>query len=206
MDGESSNADLDNSILQRAIYGDVLAFEQLIIKYEKLIFNIAYRMLGSLDDAKDASQEVLLRAYRNLRHCVSIDHFKYWVCMITSNICIDEIRKRKGLGGKVIQPLDKNYRSPAQDSDGPQVIQIPSSEPTPEELLEKKELKKTIQDAIDNLSENHKIFIVLRDIHGFSYDEIAQITLLPIGTVKSRISRARENLKKILTEMKIFDL
>ncbi len=189
---DNENLALENEILQRAINGDIHAFEQLILKYEKLVFNISYRMMGNVEDAKDISQEALFKIYKNLSKCVDIRHFKSWICMITNNTCIDELRKRKG---KTNESLDEYIEL----QEGGVAKQIRSNELTPEETLSRKERSVTVQEAINRLSYGQKILIVLRDIQGLSYEEMVNATNLSMGTVKSRLARARANLKKILT-------
>ena len=184
-------SDSEKNLLERAKSGDIAAFEQLIDSYQRKIFNIALRMLGNYDDAGDLTQEVLIRIYRSIRSFKEQSSFSTWIYRITTNVCLDEIRKRKNR--KVIS-LDEEIKF----DDGDMKRQIESDEPTPEETAETEDLKKIVNDAIARLNEEHRIVIVLRDIQGLSYEEIADVLKCPEGTVKSRINRARQALKNIL--------
>lgn len=184
-------SDREKGLLERAKAGDIAAFEQLIESYQKKIFNIALRMLGNYDDAGDLSQEVLIRIYKSIGSFKEQSSFSTWIYRITTNVCLDEIRKRKN---RKIISLDEEIRL----EDGEMKRQIESDEPSPEETAEAEDLKKIVNDAIGRLSEEHRIVIVLRDLQGLSYEEIAEVLKCPEGTVKSRINRGRQALKNIL--------
>lgn len=189
--------ELENALAEKTRNGDIQAFEDLITGYEKLVFNVAYRMLGNAEDAKDAAQDVFIKIYKNMTMIGTmkrITAFKSWVYTVTNNTCIDYIRKRKGKDTVSIDAL-------IETDDGAMVRQIPSDEPTPEAALSKAERAEQIQAGINRLKPKYKTMIVLRDIKGLSYEEIAEITNAPMGTVKSGLSRARLSLKSILTEM-----
>ena len=183
----------DNEILllKKARNGDVEAFEKLIEGCQKKVFNIALRMLGNYDDASELSQEVFIKIFKSLGNFKEHSSFYTWVYRITSNACLDEIRKRNNC--KVIS-LDE----PVNLNDNDVKPQVEDHRPTPDMEAEKKEMKKIINDAIKSLPEEHRIVIILRDIQGFSYEEISKIVSCPEGTVKSRINRARQSLKEIL--------
>ena len=186
---------LDDSLLQRAATGDMDAFEELILGYEKLIYNITYRMLGNAEDARDASQEVLIKIYKNLGKCTSIKAFKSWVYTVANNTCIDEIRKRKN---KPFESLNKLI----QTEDGDIQQQLPADDPTPEERFLEQERREILQQAICQLSPEHRTLIVLRDIQGLHYEELANATGTSLGTVKSRLSRARTQLCQIISKIR----
>ena len=180
-------------LLSKAAGGDMAAFETLILQYEKLIYNIAWRIMGNAEDAKDIAQEAILKIYRNLAACKSIDLFKAWAAKITHNTCMDELRRRKN---KSTESYDAMVEENREDMHG-------SGRPVddPEAVLLRKELKGMIGDGLNRLSDEHRALVVLRDVQGLSYEEISEITNLPLGTVKSRISRGRSNLKRILLTM-----
>lgn len=184
-------SDNENILLEKAKAGDISAFEQLIECYQRKIYNIALRIVGNYDDANDLAQEVLIRIFKSIGSFKQQSSFSTWIYRITTNVCLDEIRKRKNR--KVIS-LDEEIKL----DDGEMKRQIVSDDPLPEDMAEKSEMRKIVNDAINRLSEEHKIVIVLRDIQGFSYEEISQIIKCPEGTVKSRINRARQVLKNIL--------
>lgn len=184
-------SDNEKSLLEKSKAGDITAFEQLIDGYQHKIFNIALRIVGNYDDASDLAQEVLIRVYKSISAFKEQSSFSTWIYRITTNACLDEIRKRKN---RKIISLDEEIKV----DDGEMKRQIVSDEPLPEDTAEKRELKKMVNDAISRLSEEHRMAIVLRDIQGFSYEEIARMINCPEGTVKSRISRARQSLKNVL--------
>ena len=187
--------DLEHKLLKKAAKGDILAFEKIITQYEKLIYNLAYRKMSNEEDAKDMAQEAIIKIYKNITKCEDFTNFKSWVCTITINTCIDELRKRKN---KLTESIDEMLTT----ENGEFEKQLKSSDLTPEESLIHSEMNDEIQSAIQKLSENHKNLIILRDIHGFTYQEIANITGDNLGTIKSRMARARENLKKQLQNFK----
>ena len=178
----------EKDLIRKAKQGDMLAFEELILKHEKIVYNLAFRMMNHSEDAMDISQEVFLKAYRSLSNFDERSAFSTWLYRITHNTCIDEIRKRKG---KQTYSLEEDLES----EDGSMQRQVADDGDTPEESLMRKEQKSEILRALDTLSEEHKAAIILRDVKGMSYEEIAEILELSLGTVKSRINRARNQLK-----------
>lgn len=169
--------------------GDMTAFEQLVLAHEKRVYNVALRMSGSSEDAKDISQEVFLKAFRNIRNFDERAAFSTWIYRITVNACIDEMRKRKG---KPSLSLEHEM----QDEEGAWALQIADEHETPEEALLRREKQREILLAMEKLSPEHKAAVTLRDIRGLSYEEIAGALEMPLGTVKSRICRARSQLKE----------
>lgn len=178
-------------LLERAKAGDVAAFEKLIEVYQKKIFNLAYRMTGNFDDAGDMAQEALVRIFKSIANFKEQSSFSTWVYRITTNVCLDELRKKKN---KKVYSLDEEIHA----EDGEIQRQIMSNDPLPDEIAEKEELKRIVNSAINSLPEEQKIVITLRDLQGLSYDEISEVLDCPVGTVKSRINRARQALKNVL--------
>lgn len=183
---------LNVDLLSKCKSGDINAFEELITTYEKLIYNISYRMFSNAEDAKDITQEVFIKIYKNINKCTDLNSFKNWACKIASNTCIDELRKRKGI---YTDNIDDTLESDYLNETKLKVI-------TPEDSLVNKENISEIQSAINRLSPEYKTLIILRDIHGMNYQEISEIMDTPLGTIKSRIHRARTNLKNILLKNK----
>ncbi|MDR1531137.1 MAG: sigma-70 family RNA polymerase sigma factor [Clostridiales bacterium] len=183
--------DAQVEIFEAARRGDKEAFGQLILSYEKLIYNVAYRILGNVEDARDAAQDSLLKAYKTIKTCRESRAFKNWLCKITVNTCLDELRKRKVTAS---ESLDA-YMDAEDCGLG---LQIVDGAPTPEEEALTREQAEHIQNMLNLLPENLKTLIILRDIEGFSYKEVAEITGQLLGTVKSRIFRARAELKGLL--------
>lgn len=185
----------EKELIRRAKQGDMLAFEELILKHEKIVYNVALRMMNHSEDAKDISQDVFLKAYKNLANFDERSAFSTWLYRITHNTCIDEMRKRKG---KYSYSLEEEL----ENEEGSVQRQIADEGDTPEESLLREEQKGEILQALDMLSGEHKAAIVLRDVKGLSYDEIAEILEVSMGTVKSRISRARNQLKTEILKMR----
>lgn len=182
-------------LLDRCCTGDAAAFEALISSYQKKVYNIAYRMLGNIDDASEIAQEVFIKIFRSIRQFKGEAAFSTWVYKIAVNMCLDELRKRKKSRSVYI---DEAVRL----EDGEVEKQIPGEMPSPEEMTEKNELRGIVENAIKLLDEKHRCVVVLRDIQGMSYEEIAQILNCPLGTIKSRINRARAALRDILNPQK----
>ena len=177
----------NSDILKRSQQGDISAFEELIVSYEKLIYNIAYRMFSNSEDAKDVTQEVFIKIYKNINKCSDLKVFKNWACTIATNTCIDELRRRKGV-----------YTENIDDILEVDFVAAKLKIVTPEEIVLKKEGINEIQSCMNRLSPEYKVLIILRDVQGMSYQEISEITNVQLGTVKSRISRARKNLRNLL--------
>ncbi len=181
------------SLIEKTKQGDILSFEKLIEPYQKKAFNIAYRMLGNLEDANDVTQEALIKIYRSIDKFEGKSSFSTWVYSVVSNTCIDLIRKNKKSNVVYLEQHDasgeNNYR-----------IEVADESNSPEYLLERKEIQTIIHDAINQLKFDQREIIILRDINGFSYQEIANILKCSEGTVKSRISRARGSLKLLLSK------
>jgi len=179
---------MDEILFKKAQKGDVEAFEGLIKAYEKLIYNAAYRMLPNPQDAEDVSQEVIIKVYKNISKCAGAGSFKSWLFRIINNTCIDEIRKRKG---KVSLSLDIDYGENSGHVENP----VLRDENTPETEFLRKSMSENIQKAINKLPPDYKAVVVMRDISGLSYDEVAIALGINMGTVKSRIARARKKLR-----------
>ena len=185
---------MNEILFKKAQNGDIEAFEALVKSYEKLIYNACYRMLSNSQDAEDASQEVILKVYRNLSTCKTPAAFKSWLFRIINNTCIDEIRKRKN---KTALSLDNHFDEPGTWTENPAL----KDETTPESEFLRNDLNKHIQKAIDKLPPDYKSIIVMRDIHGLSYDDITGALGINMGTVKSRIARGRKRLRDEILEM-----
>lgn len=183
----------EKELLLQAKLGDVLAFEKLIEQHQKIIFSIAYRIAGNQEDAADMTQEVLIKIFKNLKKFKEKSKFSTWVYRVATNTCLDEAKKQRN---KAAYSLDAEFLT----EEGSYLSEIPDTGITPEQAYQKKEVMNAVNVAISYLSDEHKKVIILRDIQGFSYQDIAEILKCSEGTVKSRISRARDQLKKILLQ------
>ncbi|NCC15576.1 MAG: sigma-70 family RNA polymerase sigma factor [Clostridia bacterium] len=191
---EAAEEQGSNSLISRAKQGDMAAFEELILQHEKTVYNVALRMMNHSEDARDISQEVLIKAFRNIANFDERSSFSTWLYRITVNTCIDEMRKRKG---KQSLSLDNEL----EDDEGTWKREIADDGDTPEESLMRKEEKSELLMALETISQDYKTVFILRDMRGLTYEEIADITGLALGTVKSRISRARNYIKQEIYRM-----
>lgn len=180
--------DIERLLVKRSKNGDIEAFEQLIFDYQKKAYNIALRIMGNQEDAKDMCQEAFIRIYKSIEGFKEQSSFSTWMYRIITNVCLDEIRKKKR---NDTVSMDNTFET----QDGELHFETASEDDTPEEAFMRTEKKRAIIRAINELNEEYKTAIVLRDIQGFSYEEIANILCCSIGTVKSRINRGRNILK-----------
>lgn len=181
----------DIEIIDKILKGDLTYFNKLLDKYEKMVYNLAYKMFLNNLDAEDITQEVFIKVYKNIEKCNKNISLKNWIYTITYNSCIDEIRKRKGKNNTSIDAM-------VQTEDNEYKIEIASNTKTPEEELLQKETLNNIEIALNKLNYDARVLIYLRDIKGLAYTEISEILNINIGTVKSRLNRARNALKKLL--------
>lgn len=174
--------------------GDMDAFSVLVESYENKILNHCFRMLGNVTDAEDATQEVFVKVFRFIKSYSEQSSFSTWIYKIASNVCLDQLRKNK-------RQLKDTVSLHQQNSEGEEfLLAVEDDAPSPYDVARKKEANRVLYQALDNLSADQRQVIVLRDIEGFSYEEIAKITKTAPGTVKSRINRARQNLQQILKD------
>ena len=180
----------ESQLIVAAQNGDLPAFNQLVLKYQSLAYNVAYRILGDPDLAADAGQDAFIKAYKALRSFHG-GSFKPWMLRIVTNTCYDYLRtsKRKP-SNSLDDELEKGEYNPRFHDPGE----------GPASYLERKELNQAIQRAISQLSDDHRTVITLVDIQGLSYEEAAETLNISLGTVKSRISRGRAKLRNILQE------
>lgn len=189
----------ENEIIMRAKSGDLEAFEQLIRLYEKKVFSTIYYMVKNENEIEDIAQEVFIKIYRNLHNYKGNSSVYTWIYRITINTCIDTLKKHK----KVVYLEDTT-----KNNNGDEItIQLEDDSKLPNEIVEDNEIKESLIKCIRRLPHEQSTIIILRDIKGFSYMEIAEILKLNLGTVKSKISRARSLLKEELEkERNIFGL
>ena len=182
----------EKELIQKLKNGDREAFNQFVELYQLKVIKLAYSMLSSEEDAYDAAQETFIRVYKNIDSFKSASSLPTWIYRICANICNDMLRKRMKTKNIISIDADEEEESP--------VVNIADNSPTPDESYEMTERQQAVKAAIDMLSEEYKAVIVLYDMEGLSYEEIAEVLKCPIGTIKSRLNRARAKLKKILSE------
>lgn len=183
----------EKELLKKCRQGDRDAFNILVQTYQRQVINLAYGMLSDTEDATDAAQEVFIKVYRNIDRFEGKSSLSTWIYRITSNVCKDFLRKRT----RTIQSVSI-YESSEDDDDRP--MEIKDSSPTPQEHMEITETQREVRKALDELPEEYKSVIVMYDLEGLSYDEISNVLQCPVGTIKSRLNRARKALKKNLSE------
>jgi len=184
-------------LVRRIIAGDDKAFEYLVEAYNKKVFNIALRILNNYEDASDITQDIFLKIYRKIHTFKENCSFYTWVYRLSVNTCIDELRRRKNFNTVSID-------SSLPTEDGEMSWDIADDSDSADELLQKKEVRQILRRAISQLPDIYRVLLILREYDGLSYQEISQIINIPIGTVKSRINRARIMLRNLLKEGNYF--
>jgi len=165
------------------------AFEQLVRRYENKVYTVAYRFLGNHADASDLAQDTFLRLYHALPGFRGESSFMTWLYRITANACRDEIRRQQRYH---VVSLDNETANSGDHF----MSRVSGMIPSPEEVVERKEFNNMIQQCINGLSDEHRLILVMREVQGLSYEEIADILKCSLGTVKSRLSRARQAFKE----------
>ena len=170
-------------LLRRCRAGDELAWEVLVRTYQARICSIAYGYTGDPDEARDLAQEIFVRVYRKLDTCRDPERLLPWLIRLSRNVCLDHLRRRK-------------VRPPAQDIPADEMMSLADPAPSPEQQWLANTRKRLVIAAMQNLSKINREIILLKDMQGLPLDEIAGMLDLPLGTVKSRCSRARVELAK----------
>lgn len=182
----------ENAVVRAVLNGDVNAFEMLVREYEKNVYNLALRMVGNSEDAADMSQEAFIKAYNSLDSFRGDSKFSVWLYRIVSNVCLDFIRSRK---------RKQTVSLSVEDDNGDDVeLDIADDTQSPERLMDKQLTREAVRRGLDSLPPGQRQILLLREIQGLSYDEIAEVLNVEAGTVKSRIFRARKKLSAFLLE------
>lgn len=183
-------------LIQDAVKGDLDSFNHLVLEYQDMAFNLAFRMLDDPASAEDATQNAFISAYRNI-HTFRGGSFRAWVMRMVTNTCYDELRRKHRRPTVPLEPVsgedEEEIESPAWLAD---------DGPSPENQIESQELENAIQHCINDLPEEFRVVVVLVDIQGMDYSEAAAIIGKPLGTVKSRLARARMRLRSCLTSFR----
>ena len=183
----------EQELVERARRGEESAFEALVTENEKRIYNLCLRLVGNPEDAAELTQEAFLNAWRGLGRFQGESSFSTWLYRLASNVCIDFLRREK-------RRRSLSMTVSLDDEEGERQAELPDRRYAPEEALERSEARRAVAEGLERLTPEHRQVLVMREIHGLSYAEIAQVLGLEEGTVKSRIARARGALRKVLTE------
>ncbi len=184
----------DVGCIGRFLSGDEQAYEELVVRYQRRIFNLTLRYLRGEEEAREATQEIFIKVYRSLPHFRGDARFSTWLYQVAINHCKNRLKYLQRRHYYQAESMDE----PREGEDGETQRQYAADAPDPREQVQTKEIQALVRQAIDKLPEEHREAIILRDLQGLSYEEIAEITGQVVGTVKSRIHRARAELASLL--------
>ena len=185
----------DSSVVARFMGGDARAFAELVNRYHVRLVNFIYRTIGDRDRAEDLVQETFIRVYRHLHRFDQSKKFSTWVYTIAGNLAKNELRNRSRNPLVLFQTLKATW-----DADH-RPLEWEDNTYRPDDLFRKRHLKETIDRAVSQLPDHHRVVFVLRELEGKTYEEISDITGVNLGTVKSRLNRARNNFAQIIEPM-----
>ncbi len=181
----------EDALIQAAQRGDLDAFNRLVLAYQEISFNVAYRILGDPASAEDATQDAFISAFKHLKRFRG-GSFRSWILRIVTNACYDELRRRKRRPTTPLEPLNSDNET----IESPSWLKDPGE--SPEERVMRSELNRAIQDCLNRLSEDFRTVVVLVDVQGMDYAEAAAVVRKPLGTIKSRLARARLRIRDCL--------
>jgi RNA polymerase sigma-70 factor (ECF subfamily) len=179
----------EQALIRAAQRGDLNAFNELVLLYQRQVYNLAYRIMGDGDSAADATQEAFISAYRAIGGYRG-GSFRAWLMRIVTNACYDELRRRKRRPSSSLEALYVTDVAPGE-------VLMSESE-SPEAYAQRQDLHRTLHAGLQTLPQEQRATLVLSDVQGYSYQEIAEITGVSLGTVKSRLSRARVKMRDYL--------
>ncbi len=179
----------EQELISRSQAGDIQAFNDLVALYQRLVYNLALRMLGSAETAEDATQDTFISAYRAIARFRG-GSFKAWVLRIAANSCRDKMRAARRASVTSLDSLIAEVGDFIADNETE----------SPEDYAQRQELGRLLADSLARLSEDQRLVVVLSDVQELSYEEIAQVTGTSLGTVKSRLNRARSRLRDLLRQ------
>lgn len=182
----------EKKIIEKVLGGDANAFEELVLKYEKTVYNLALRMVGDRDDAFDMTQEAFIKAYGSLSSFRGDSKFSVWIYRITTNVCLDFLRSKSRKQQVSLTVSD--------DDDEDAQLDIPDPSSDPEQQLMQKMSMQSVEEGLKTLPDKQRQILVMRELGGMSYAEIGKALSLEEGTVKSRIFRARKRLCTFLLD------
>lgn len=181
----------EKKIIEKVLGGDANAFEELVLKYEKTVYNLALRMVGDRDDAFDMTQEAFIKAYGSLSSFRGDSKFSVWIYRITTNVCLDFLRSKS---------RKQQVSLTVSDDDEDAQLDIPDPSSDPEQQLMQKMSMQSVEEGLKTLPDKQRQILVMRELGGMSYAEIGAALSLEEGTVKSRIFRARKRLCTFLLD------
>lgn len=181
----------EEQLIRYAQQGDNDAFEQLLLLHQKKVYNLCLRMSANPDDALDLSQEAFIKAWRSIGQYQFEASFSTWLFRLTSNVCIDHLRRKK-------RRQETSLTESFEGSDEAEEFTLPDAAPLPEEQAIANETKLALAQAMERLGPEHREILQLRVVEDLSYEQIAEILDIRVGTAKSRLARARLSLRKIL--------
>ena len=182
----------EKKIIEKVLGGDANAFEELVLRYEKTVYNLALRMVGDRDDASDMTQEAFIKAYGSLSSFRGDSKFSVWIYRIATNVCLDFLRSKSRKQQVSLTVSD--------DDDEDAQLDIPDPKADPEQQLIKKISMQSVEEGLKTLPDKQRQILVMRELGGMSYAEIGAALSLEEGTVKSRIFRARKRLCTFLLD------
>ena len=185
----------DSDVVQRFLDGDERAFGELVDRYDQRLLNFVYRTVGDRERAQDLVQETFVRVYRHLHRFDQSKKFSTWIYTIASNLAKNELRNRSRNPLVLFQTIKKNWEADHRP------LEWEDESYKPDDLFRKRHLKEKVDEAVRELPEHHRIVFVLRELEGKTYEEIADITGVNLGTVKSRLNRARNNFARIIAPL-----
>jgi len=192
-----SNNIEDKEIIEKFLEGDIAYFDRLVLKYKQMVFNVCLKMLGNYDEALDVSQDIFLKVYESLKNFRFEAKFSTYLYKITLNSCrsrLKALRRRKKIEYFSID-------EPLETAEGKLKREFEEPRPNPKEVLEEKEKQSLVIKALFSLNPEYREILILKDIEGLEYKEIAEILNINLGTVKSRLNRARNILKEKLEKI-----
>jgi len=181
-------------LVEKAQQGDMNAFEDIVRTFQGPIFNLAYRMVNNRDDAADAAQEIFVKLFRKIQQFRGDSKFSTWLFSLAANTCRSRLRRLRRIASFEVRHVDEEYET----DEGSRSMDLADPSDDPVRMLERTEMQHGIESAITELPPDARMIVVLRDLQGLSYDEIAAVLHCSIGTVKSRLCRARSRLKETL--------
>lgn len=185
----------DSAVVKRFLEGEQRAFGILVDRYDNRLVNFVYRTIGDRERAQDLVQETFIRVYRHLHRFDPTKKFSTWIYTIASNLAKNELRNRSRNPLVFFQTIKKNWEADHRP------LEWEDNSYKPDDLYRKRHLRRVVEKAVSELPEHHRVVFVLRELQGKTYEEIAEITAVNLGTVKSRLNRARNNFARIVAPM-----